>query len=510
MRRARVSPAASARLTGVKRALSWTATGGRRHALFLVLLTAGAALRAVTFFAYRPALIFADSHGYLANMADLEPKTVRPIGYAAFLRLLPVEHGLSVVPAVQHLLGLAIAVLIYVLLLRLGVRRWLAALATVPVLFDAFQLNLEQQVLTETLFELLLAAACALLLWRSPLGVAAAGVAGLLLAGAALTRAVGVLTVVPAVLTVFFLRAGLSRALALLACFAVPVAAYAVWFHSLYGVYALTGSEGRFLYARVAPFADCAELALPADERVLCPKQPVGRRPTVDQFMWSPRHSPFYRVEPRRGRSRSELAADFAKRVILHQPLTYARTVASDFLRGFAPTRTREPGEVAVGRWQFHETYPYRTAAGAAVRRHGGGRPYADPELASFLSAYRRYAYVPGPLLGAGLLVGLLASLGVGRARASGLRSASFLFSSVAFVVLLGSVAVSLFSWRYQLPQLVLLPPAAALGLTALTRKKDASPARSADARAPDPEPPEARKLALEAEDEATVQRPRT
>ena len=71
------------------------------------------------------------------------------------------------------------------------------------------------------------------------------------------------------------------------------------------------------------------------------------------------------------------------------------------------------------------------------------------------------------------LTVALLAAVGVGRARQSGLRAAAFLFSSSSVVLLLASVAVTVFSWRYQLPQLVLLPPAAAIGLTALTTTRD-------------------------------------
>ena len=44
----------------------------------------------------------------------------------------------------QHLLGLAMAAAIYLLLLRLRVWPWLAALATAPLLLDSMQLALEQ------------------------------------------------------------------------------------------------------------------------------------------------------------------------------------------------------------------------------------------------------------------------------------------------------------------------------------------------------------------------------
>jgi hypothetical protein len=70
-----------------------------------------------------------------------------------------------------------------------------------------------------------------------------------------------------------------------------------------------------------------------------------------------------------------------------------------------------------------------------------------------------------------GMIAGLLAALGVGRARRSGLRTASFLFVAMALVIFGSTVAVNTFTWRYQIILVTLLPPAAALGLTALVRR---------------------------------------
>ena len=468
-------------MSALTRAFSAAPSLARRHALFLLLLAAGAALRGVTFFAYRPALIFYDSTWYLAKALDLEPGSHRPSGYAAFLRLLPFEWGLAVVPFVQHLFGLLMAALIYVLLLRLGVRTWLAALATAPVLLDSYQLNIEQFVLSDTLFLMLVLAGAVALLWRRPLGLAPAGLAGLLFAAATLTRSVGLIVIVPAVLTVLFLRAGVSRVLVFLVLFSLPLAAYAGWFHSVHGAYALNGNSGRFLYGRVAPFADCTRFSVPPRQRVLCPRRPVGERLTENRFVWSKRLSPYYRLDVARSRGdkpkwlvRSQVAGDFAKRVIRHQPFDYARAVAGDFVRGFAPTRTSDRGDAPVSNWRFRLTYPrFRARTNEEI----GAR--VDRRLASFLRTYQRFGYTPGPVLAAGLVVGLLGAVGTGRARRSGLRSAAFLFSAVGFVLTLGPVAAVLFSWRYQLPQLVLLPPAFALGLTALLWKRTSDPTAS-------------------------------
>ena len=89
-------------------------------------------------------------------------------------------------------------------------------------------------------------------------------------------------------------------------------------------------------------------------------------------------------------------------------------------------------------------------------------------------------------MLAIGLIAGLLAALGLGRARRSGLRSASFLFAMTGFVTFGSTVVANQFSWRYMLPLLVLLPPAAAVGLTALLRRPEPRAARAADGAALD------------------------
>jgi hypothetical protein len=452
------------------------ARGARRHWLFALLFAAGTALRAITFLAYRPALLFSDSIDYLHNRAALIPWVVRPLGYPLFLRSLPLGLGLDIVPLVHHVLGLSMAVAIYVALLRLGVVRWLAAAATAPVLLDAMQLNLEQYILSDTLMQALLLAACLLLVWKPRPGLAETALAGAALAGAALTRPVALLVIIPVLLTLVLIRAPLSRFAAVIGAFALPIVAYAIWFNSLYGVYSINGVRGQFLYARVAPFADCSKLSLPTYEKELCPTEPVDQRPSIETFAWSASRSPLYRLRvPSRtleGRTlpvaRSEVAGDFAWQVIRHQPVTYARTVGTDFLRGFAPIRTTQEGGASFARWQFHSYYPH-DAIQLRLLSDWGERPGLNRRLASFLSRYQRFAYTPGPLLGAALLTGLIAMLGVGSARTSGLRSACFLFSTTTLVVLGTAVAVSQFSWRYQLPQLVLLPPAGALALAALS-----------------------------------------
>ena len=91
----------------------------------------------------------------------MQPESIRPAGYPAFLRAVLWVHDLAVVPAVQHLLGLATGTLVYALVRRLGIGPVGACIAAAPVLFDAYQLNIEQHILSEALFTLLVVAALA-------------------------------------------------------------------------------------------------------------------------------------------------------------------------------------------------------------------------------------------------------------------------------------------------------------------------------------------------------------
>jgi hypothetical protein len=71
-------------------------------------------------------------------------------------------------------------------------------------------------------------------------------------------------------------------------------------------------------------------------------------------------------------------------------------------------------------------------------------------------------------VLGIAFIAGLVAAAGIGRARRSGLRAACLLPALCGLSVLLAADLFH-FSWRYQLPALVLAPLAGALALTALT-----------------------------------------
>src|SRR6266704_1910379 len=85
----------------------------RRHWPFALVLAAGGVLRLAAEIAYRPALFYSDSWGYLSmahggGIVTFAP--LRPSGYPLILKVL---HLLPVITTVQHLAGLLTATLVY-------------------------------------------------------------------------------------------------------------------------------------------------------------------------------------------------------------------------------------------------------------------------------------------------------------------------------------------------------------------------------------------------------------
>lgn len=446
---------------------------GRRDLPFLLAFAAGVALRLVVTVAYRPALLFPDSFGYLHHAAPLHLSPIHPEGYAIWVwPMVHLLHSTAAIVVAQHVLGLAIAVAGYAFLARRGLPRWAAALATLPVLLDPLQLVLEQYVLSDVLFEALLVGAALVLLWRRRPGMVAAAVAGLLVAAATVTRGVGTVLAVGFLVALLWLRVPWPRLAAFVLALVLPIGAYMVVFHHEYGRTALETAGPRYLYARLAPMVRCGSVQLPGQERRLCPAGPVRDRLPIDWYMWHGRQSAQFHVRPPAGMTQVQLVRDFDRRVLRAQPVPYARSVAAQLVMGFDPSREAHlPGRPA-SRWLFHRDYwvlhlliahhllPPDATAGASV----------DPAAAAFLAGYRTWLWTPGPLLAALLLAAVAAMLGLGRSRLSGDRVAVGLLATACLIPLLTASALNGFSWRYQLPQVPLLPLAGVLALAALLR----------------------------------------
>ena len=200
----------------------------RRHRLFASLAVLSALIRALVWVAYQPGFFFfGDSFTYLGNSVGLKPNPIRPIGYPLFLHVLLLGHDIAVVTAVQQLLGIITAGICYALLRRFGAGPVLASAAAAPVLFDGYLIDIAQYIVAESLFMLLVMGGLALLVWRSRPSPAACAAAGALLGAAALTRTVGMVLLVPALLYVVVRWVGVLRIVLLTVGFAVPILGYA-------------------------------------------------------------------------------------------------------------------------------------------------------------------------------------------------------------------------------------------------------------------------------------------
>ena len=449
----------------------------RQHPHLAVVLLAGMAIRVLIEIAYRPALVFPDTIYYIHYATHpFRPGDIRTTLYSDLIAPAIPLHQLWLIPVLQHLLGLATGVLGYAMLVRFGCRKWLAALAALPLVMDPLELILEHYILSDTVSVTLMLTVLAVLTWQGRhLSRRAAMWTGLLLAASILARVqTGILVLPVAAYLVAVIRPRrllLRRAAAMAIGLIVPVVGWAFWFHLAYGPFGLSDYTGRWMYGRVAQFADCTGLTLSPYERRLCPTQPVSQR-NQDFYMWD-HHSPQWKYLPPHGMKAGTVAGGWALRIIAHQPLTYARVIGVDYIYGFAPVRGLHGPEKYPEKYlQLSTTFPVFNweDAGRVLWTYGHTHAEVQYESARILSWYDS-AYLPGPLFGVFILIALGAAAGIGPARRSGMRPACLLLGLTAVLLTFPDEVISTFDWRYQLPQIVFAPLAGGVGVAAFIRR---------------------------------------
>jgi len=490
----------------------WWASRLVRHLPFAVILIAGAVLRVVAAYAYRPAFEFSgDSYAYLRLATLRSPDPMRPAGYPAFLRLMSFTDDLWWVTVVQHVAGLALGVALYALLVHRRVAAPIAALAAAPILLDAYELVIEHYVMAETLFAVLLVGALIALTWSpQPSAWACAG-AGLLLAAAGLVRTIGVAIAALVVLYLLVRRVGWLRFGGFATALAVPLIAYAAWFHDAHGKYALTGGDAVWMYGRVAPIAECDRLQLKPAELVLCSPHPVAERPDPSYYVWSGT-SPHWKL-PGTQDEKDALLRDFTHQVIRHQFGDYTRMVTGEVVHYFRPGRPVGQRDWPDATWRFPAAhvprYLHNSEPLLAFHGDGATRSVHEP-MSGHLRAYQRVGFTPGPALAALLVLAVVAvvvparrfapRLGVRGAAARRrwrdqslehrrLRADIALLAAAGLTMLVVPAATVCFDYRYMLPVLLLFPPAAALATRrlVLVRRSRREPDEPPRASTPDP-----------------------
>lgn len=449
------------------------------HGAFFMVFAAAVALRLLALSAWSPAYFPHPSFGDSASFVDAARLGVytdptRPAGYPALLAgLHALSDRLTVTIVVQHILGLAGAVLLWASVLRAGGPRWVAVIAGGVVALNGDQIFLEHTLLSDVLFQFFvfgaLYCAASALETRKPAWLVLTGAA---LGAACVVRSAG-LVLIP-LLALLVAVSGRTRqvrhatvaallvvapALALLTADAALRAATT----SLSG---LSPTSGWSLYARTAQFADCSKFNPPPGTRALCESTPPAVRPGPT-FYASFDQSPAKRLFGAPPAGNDALEA-FARAAIVNQPFAYARAVGIDVLRYVKPDLSRRPsaglGPEALA---MRRADPEVTISATARLRS-----YYDPFVARMgpgADVLRRYQQI---VRFHGVLYALAFALvvtGLAVGSSSG-RMLIALYGGVGVALIVFSAAVLTYNPRYGLPASGPLAVAALIGLAELRR----------------------------------------
>jgi len=473
----RVMPAAPSREPSAQRAWSiwpnrpgrpgWTTRAGARelaarawsgHRLFIIVLTPAVLLRIDAELGYQWHAWFNDSFEYVQNTVNFQLDPTRVSGYSIWLKILQPLHTYAVVTILQHLMGLAIAVMIYALARhRFGAPAWLATLATVPVLYDGFEIELEHLIMADVPFLFLLTLAVTLLLWDPVPSMRRCVLIGALLGLAEILRSVGLPLLAVFAVYMIIRRISWRKVAATIAVCVLPVFAYAGLFYVEHGQFAMTNSTGVFLYSRVMTFADCAKMKVPVNELSLCITVPPDRRPIAQLYIWAA-ESPLNRFPPPVfSPVPNSLAENFAIRAIEAQPLDYARAVFDDTWRVFAWKRHVFPNAqtydeyvfgykgTPIPSWDRAHLGKYDSFAAAYV--HGNPNTQVVDPFARIIRGYQRYVWLPGTVYGPILLAGL-GGIVLAWRRIGG---EALLPWTISFALIVIPAATATFDYRYVL-----------------------------------------------------------
>jgi len=459
------------------------------HGLFALVLAAAVAVRRLAMLGYPSVLWFGDSRTYLQGAIVLEPSYLRPSGYSIFLWLLRPAHSFTVVLTVQHAIGIALGVLVYAVVWRAAraawpKRIWLPGLVATPfaaaVLLDGHLLHLGHMLMSDLLFTFWVTAAVAVVLWRRRMGWWTGALAGLLVSFAALTRSVGLPLLAVVLVCMAVRRAGWRAMTAATAACVLPVLGYMTWFHSVYGKFAMTGTDQIFLYGRTVDFADCSKLELPPEARLMCRDhlEPHPQIAPAYRALWGV-DSPFEQiVGGMYNPVANELAGEFARTAIREQPGDYLRVILRDTFRAFEWERKPYPTPWTAGSYEFREGASLRRADAELAYIYGGhtGVARVVEPYAGRIRDYQDTVYVRGPILGGMLLIGLVGMV----VRIRRLGDPVLLPWAVGTALLVVPAATADFDYRYVLPALPFAAMAAGLALVPRPRRAESPAAESA------------------------------
>jgi dolichyl-phosphate-mannose-protein mannosyltransferase len=446
-------------------------------AVLAAMLAIGLLLRVYLTVRWRPALVNYSDTGiyiqdaYAGGFAD----PLRVVGYGLFL--IPLHwitpHMLFVV-LLQHAMGLATAVLLYLGVRRCGAPQIVALVPALGIALGGTQIFLEHSILTEALFTLLVALALYAAVRTSRGSLRWALLVGVCIGLTVTIRGVG--TILVAVLPLWLLfasgrptRLTAIRGGAALAVSLAIVGGYVAWRHAEAGSSGLTTNSNWNFYGRVAPFADCTRFTPPRGTEPLCDPVPPSRRQGRNSEWYiydtdSPAQKAFgppYLVSP--DPDANKKLGKFSIAAVKAQSGDYLSAVWRDLTRIVAPNRSSD-GDLSYDEFMaFLIDGPNRDGTNEFVEswrrlyypRDTYHRGDIDP-----LETYERRTRIQGPLM---VVVLLLAAVAPWLAPRPARRGAA-LVAVTALALLLYPIATHAFDARFVVPALGPLLAAAALG----------------------------------------------
>jgi hypothetical protein len=484
MRRSAPSPLKRIRTTGAPlrvvrqtvRSLPKKIARDRVLLALTALLVAGLALRVWLVLVWRPAMTgYSDSGIYFQDSVEsIWTDPIRTQGYTMFLRVL---HGISphliVVPIVQHLLGLVVAVLIFLTVRRCGGPVWLGLVPAAAIALAGDELFVEHAPLSDALLIVLLVAMLYCAIRTLPGSFRWSAATGLFVGLGVWERGAGLVMVGLVPLWLLFSHGRPGRRTLISATLSLVVAVgtvgvYVGWRKAESGLPGtLTTNNAWNLYGRVGPWADCTKFSPPAGTSELCeaatPAERGYRRGDED-YIYGP-NSPAQRLfgPPFRVSSyphATELLQKWSQAAILGQPLDYLHAVWLDTIRLFDPNAhsySDMSADEMIG-W-----FLYGPDQRSGINRfveywqsllYPNDPPPYRGNIAP-LKAWEEVTRLDGALMGILLTLCLLAPWSLGgraRERAPWGRSAAILFALTALALLFFPILVKGYDYRFVIP----------------------------------------------------------
>jgi Dolichyl-phosphate-mannose-protein mannosyltransferase len=439
---------------------------GRHRGIALVLLGA-LVLRVLFWISFYPAFFFSGDSWVYLGMAWGEPfvgvRFDRPSGYPMFIDLVALgRHHVGQVTAAQHLAGLLTGLLAYATMVRLDTRRWLAVCVAAVLLFDAYTVTVEHQILAEAAFALSVMLSASLLTLHDR-GAWTVALSGLLLAYAVTARLPGAFLIPVWLIYLLWARRRVLPIALGLATLVLPLFAYLSWHEDRTGQFNFTTSGGWFLYARIGPIATCGHADIPPETAPMCPMLMEPSQEPNDH-LWGGLNSPAHRVftgGPSSGDPNvNRLLTRFALAIVVDRPIVYTRMVGRDVLSYFDPGEG--PGVGAGPDVTLRgQPVPIPGHPPESVEAQWSSGYRSEPRLPREVSdVYGDWVHVPrwllGPLTAVASILLLLGLVLRGRLPMPRRREA-FLLLGGGLALLVGATGTSDYALRYLIPTLPLL-----------------------------------------------------